>query len=163
MDIKSQDQWFEEEILRKWGSDYKIKKRIIKPQLSCTGLRLNWTDSHRNLRRKIQYIHRILRHHFDWLMSYSQNIWSQHENSTTTVIQRDCNIENQAWKLGLLFNPTNLQYTYSLDVTWPWEGHCPDLIIELIGGLLQVNYSLRHRIYCIYLFTIYITMQTRVH
>ena len=26
MDIKSQDQWFEEEILRKWGSDYKIKR-----------------------------------------------------------------------------------------------------------------------------------------
>ena len=24
MDIKSQDQWFEEEFLRKWGSDYKI-------------------------------------------------------------------------------------------------------------------------------------------
>ena len=24
MDIKSQDQWFEEEILRKWGSDYKM-------------------------------------------------------------------------------------------------------------------------------------------
>ena len=24
MDIKSQDQWFEEEFLRKWGSDYKM-------------------------------------------------------------------------------------------------------------------------------------------